>query len=172
MQALNDIRFTSQMDRVKCRPWGLFGGLSGAGNSVAVHRFGADRETHFPNGKAFNQVLKPGDAYILRSGGGGGYGSPLERDLATLERDVRCGYVSRDEAEKSYGAVFADDGAIDAEATTRRRDEMRRKGLPVDEPVSPTPIFPDSLEPQKMPVPEQLTEEEKVVFAMNCRCCT
>ena len=78
------------MDRVRCKPWGLQGGHSGAGNSVAIARFGAERETHFPNGKAFNQVLKPGDAYILRSGGGGGFGTPLERDVDALERDVRA----------------------------------------------------------------------------------
>ena len=84
VQAINEIRFSSQMDRVRCKPWGLEGGLSGLGNSVALDRYGADAETHFPNGKVFNQVLKPGDAYILRSGGGGGYGSPLERDLGMV----------------------------------------------------------------------------------------
>ena len=89
VQAINQINFSSQMDRVKCKPWGLFDGHSGEGNSVAISRGGAEKETHFPNGKALNQVLKPGDAYILRSGGGGGYGSPLERDLDRLARDVR-----------------------------------------------------------------------------------
>jgi N-methylhydantoinase B len=106
VQVRHDIRFSSQMDRVVCKPWGLDGGLSGAGNSVAIHRFGEEKETHFPNGKAFNQVLRPGDAYILRSGGGGGFGSPLERDPDRLERDVRCGYVTKEAAEKYYGAVF------------------------------------------------------------------
>ena len=93
--APDDIRFHSQMDRVKCKPWGLFGGLSGAGNSVALHRFGAAQEQRFHNGKALNQVLRAGDAYILRSGGGGGFGSPLERDLESLARDLRCGYVEQ-----------------------------------------------------------------------------
>jgi N-methylhydantoinase B len=172
VQAVNEIRFSSQMDRVKCKPWGLMEGLSGQGNSVAVHRNGVDRETHFPNGKALNQVLAPGDAYILRSGGGGGYGTPLKRDLAILERDLRCGYVSRAQAETSYGAVFTADGRIDAAATEMRRDEMRKEGLPVDEPIAPTPIFPVNFEPQKIPMPEKLTEEEQIVFAMNCRCCT
>src|SRR6185437_795203 len=124
VQALNDIRFNSQMDRVKCKPWGLAGGLCGAGNSVAIHRFGSQDEEHFPNGKAINQVIKPGDAYILRSGGGGGFGSPLERDLATLAHDVRCGYVTRDAAETIYGAVFHDDGTVDAAASGKRRAEM------------------------------------------------
>lgn len=175
MQAVNQINFSSQMDRVKCKPWGLFEGLSGFGNSVAIHRGGASEETLFPNGKAFNQVLKAGDAYILRSGGGGGYGSPLERDIASVERDVRCGYVTREQAETNYGVVFAKDAAIDAKATAKRRAGMKKDGLPLDEPIAPTPVFPDQLafeQPQRNEIPEKLTEEERMVFAMNCRCCS
>lgn len=175
MQAVNQINFSSQMDRVKCKPWGLFEGLSGFGNSVAIHRGGASEETLFPNGKAFNQVLKPGDAYILRSGGGGGYGSPLERDLDRLAHDVRCGYVTREQAEANYGAVFKADGSIDAAATATRRAEMRKAGLPIDEPIAPTPVFPTQMafeQPQRNEIPEKLTEEERMVFAMNCRCCS
>ena len=176
MQAINQINFSSQMDRVVCKPWGVFEGLSGFGNSVAIHRGGADKETLFPNGKAINQVLKSGDAYILRSGGGGGYGSPLERDLASLERDVRCGYVTQEQAETSYGAVFKADGTIDAGATAKRRGEMKKAGLPIDEPIAPTPVFPQHITfeptPQRSEIPADLTEEERVVFAMNCRCCS
>jgi N-methylhydantoinase B len=175
MQAINQINFSSQMDRVVCRPWGVFGGLSGFGNSVAIHRGGASEETLFPNGKAINQVLKSGDAYILRSGGGGGYGLPLERDIASLEYDVRCGYVTREQAETSYGAVFKADGSIDAVATAKKRAEMKKAGLPIDEPIAPTPVFPAQLavqQPQRNEIPEKLTEEERMVFAMNCRCCS
>jgi len=172
VQAINEIKFSSQMDRVKCKPWGLLDGLSGEGNSVAIHRNGQDKETHFPNGKAFNQTLKPGDAYILRSGGGGGYGTPLKRDLGRLESDVRNGYVSQAEAEKSYGAVFKADDCIDAEATAKKRDEMRRVGLPIDEPISATLVFPPPPEQEHFQPPEKLTEEERVAFAMNCRCCS
>ncbi len=125
VQARHDIRFNSQMDRVKCKPWGLEGGLSGLGNGVAISRFGKTEEQRFHNGKALNQVLHAGDAYVLRSGGGGGFGSPLDRDLAALERDVRCGYVSREAAERDYGAVFEPGtGKLDVAATrgAPRRD--------------------------------------------------
>jgi N-methylhydantoinase B len=171
VQALHDIRFSSQMDRVKCKPWGLDGGHSGAGNSVALHRYGKDAETHFPNGKAFNQVLKRGDAYILRSGGGGGFGSPLERDLAMLEHDVRCGYVSRHAAETIYGAVFDADGGIARGASAKRRAEMRAQGLPVDQPIAETTV-PLPHAHDHAPPPEKLTDEERIALAMTCRCCS
>jgi N-methylhydantoinase B len=173
VQARHDIRFNSQMDRVKCKPWGLYGGLSGLGNSVAIHRFGQAQEQRFHNGKALNQVLHAGDAYVLRSGGGGGFGSPLERDFAALERDVRCGYVSKDAAQKDYGAVFVSGtSTIDVAATERRRAEMRAQGLPHDEPIADTGV--------PVPAPahvhdhahEKLTEEERVALAMTGRCCS
>jgi len=175
VQARHELRFNSQMDRVKCKPWGLAGGLCGAGNSVAIHRFAAAQEQRFHNGKALNQVLHAGDAYILRSGGGGGFGSPLDRDLESLARDVRCGYVSRQAAETYYGAVFAPGtNTIDAAATAARRAEMQRQGLPHDEPIADTGVPP--------PAPshahahdhahEKLSEEERVALAMTGRCCS
>ncbi len=174
VQARHPIRFSSQMDRVKCKPWGLNGGLSGFGNAVALHRFGNSEELHFANGKALNQVLHAGDAYILRSGGGGGYGSPLERDLAALARDLRCGYVTKESAEACYGVVFRDDTfTIDALATTKRRALMREQGLPHDHPIAESllPVAPAPHQ-ERNPEHEKLTEEERVAFAMQCRCCS
>jgi N-methylhydantoinase B len=173
VQARHDIRFHSQMDRVICKPWGLEGGMSGAGNSVALHRFGERDEQGFRNGKALNQVLHAGDAYILRSGGGGGFGSPLERALDSLARDVRCGYVSTEAAEKYYGAVFAPGGNIlDIAATQARRAEMRRQELPRDEPVAEVdaPQPPSALDHAH--AHEKLSEEERVALAMTGRCCS
>ena len=140
-----------------------------------LHRFGKAEEQHFHNGKALNQVLQAGDAYILRSGGGGGYGSPLERDLAALERDVRCGYVTEDAAETDYGVVFeADTLTIDIAATKSAVPQMREQGLPHDEPIADTGV-PAPTHPQHHhhdPAHEKLTEEERVALAMTGRCCS
>jgi N-methylhydantoinase B len=178
VQARNDIRFNAQIDRVKCRPWGLNGGLSGFGNGVAIHRFGVDEQS-FDSGKAFNYVLHSGDAYILRSGGAGGYGSPLERDLTALQNDVRQGYVSKEAAETNYGAVFLPGTVqLDLPATGKRQAEMRRAGLPADEQIETldTPL------PVAAPAGhdhahhghshDNLTDEERLVVAMSGRCCS
>ena len=174
VQMRGKISFNAQMDRTRCRPWGLNGALAGFGNSVAIHRFGED-EQGFANGKAFDQVLEPGDAYILRSGGGGGYGSPLDREPEKVERDVRQGYVTKAAAEKLYGLVFHD-GTLDVDLvrTQKRREEMRGQGLPVNDPE--TPDAPGegwslNLNRRRPPETRKLSDEERLVIAMTGRCC-
>ena len=175
MQARHPIRFSSQMERVRCKPWGLYGGLSGLGNSVALHRFGQTEETHFPNGKALNQVLQPGDAYILRSGGGGGYGSPLERDLdsARARRALRlCHEGGRGELLRR-GVQGRHARARSWPRPKRAAPQMQQQGLPHDEPITEIIIpFPTARAAAgAMPEHEKMTEEERVAFAMQCRCC-
>jgi N-methylhydantoinase B len=50
--------------------------------------------------------LKPGDAFKIRSGGGGGYGSALERPVEQVRNDVRQGYVTVESAAALYGVVL------------------------------------------------------------------
>ena len=64
-----------------------------SGNAVALRLDGAWK-TDFPNAKVLVAQLKAGDAFRMRSGGGGGYGAPLERPAAEGADDVRQGYVS------------------------------------------------------------------------------
>ena len=171
VQVRGQISFNAQMDRVKCRPWGLFGGLAGFGNSVAIHRFG-EEEQRFDNGKAFDLVLKPGDAYILRSGGGGGFGSPLDREPEKVAHDVRQGYITKESAERHYGIVFRD-GTLDADivATQACREDMLAKGLPVDDPEPPEKIGSHSQADHRHNHHQDLTEEERLIIAMSGRCC-
>jgi N-methylhydantoinase B len=134
VRAVHDFMFNAQVERVHCRPWGLFGGLPGAGNQVSV-QCGSEPELRFPSGKVLARALKPGDAYILRSGGGGGYGSPLERDLRRIESDLAEGYVSPGRAVALYGVVLAADGqGLDRDASLARRAALRAAGfVPCDD---------------------------------------
>ena len=132
VRVLNDTMFNTQIERVEHRPWGLFGGLSALGNQVGIQR-GTEPEKVFATGKVFSQLLKPGDAYTLRSGGGGGFGKPTDRKLEDVENDVRQGYVSTAAAKEQYGVVI--DRATmkaDREATAALRADMRARGLPKD----------------------------------------
>ena len=56
----------------------------------------------FRNGK-IEERLEPGDALVIESGGGGGFGDPRERPRERLLADVRSGYVSPEAAVGDYG---------------------------------------------------------------------
>jgi N-methylhydantoinase B len=136
VRVLSDIMFNAQIERVECRPWGLFGGLSALGNVVAIQRKGKD-EVVYPSGKVFAQMLKAGDVWTLKSGGGGGFGSPLQRGLEQVENDIVNGYVTPEAAQQLYGAVFdRRRGRIDQAASRRLRADMLAQGLPMDLPYS------------------------------------
>ena len=62
---------------------------------------------------------------IVRTGGGGGWGDPLERDAALVRADVIEELVSRRAAEELYGVVLRDDLTLDEAATARRRNALR-----------------------------------------------
>lgn len=66
-------------------------------------------------------TLAPGDSVTGISPGGGGYGSPFERDPALVQADVLEGYVSRSRALEIYGVALDADGNIDSATTARVR---------------------------------------------------
>lgn len=73
-----------------------------------------------------------GGALRFRTGGGGGWGDPLDRDPEQVCRDVRDEYVSIAGAWRDYGVAISGDPqrhpeqlTIDHAATTARRAELR-----------------------------------------------
>ena len=102
---------------------------------MQLQRNGED--TRFPTGKVLAQLLRKGDVYTLRSGGGGGYGNPLDRKLEDVENDVRQGYTSSEAAHALYGVeIDSATGRADASRSERLRADMRRRGLPKDQPFA------------------------------------
>ncbi|MEM7468089.1 MAG: hydantoinase B/oxoprolinase family protein [Pseudomonadota bacterium] len=95
----------AQIERTQDAPWGLFGGESGAANKLEIMRADGTHET-YPTGKVLDEELYEGDAYILYSGGGGGYGDPHKRPTAKVLEDVQQGYVSVAVAREQYGVVI------------------------------------------------------------------
>ena len=124
-RARTGITVNSQIDRVHCKPWGLDGGLEASGNELAVRRNG-NWTTDFANAKFIFELSRDGDAFRVRSGGGGGYGQPWERAVEAVRHDVRQGYVSLDAAKKLYGVILDPESfEIDDAATARRRAQLR-----------------------------------------------
>ena len=120
VQALSPFSLTTRIDRMHCKPWGLDGGGEAAGNSIGIRRNGR-WEKDLPNAKIFNVRLNRGDAYMMQSGGGGGFGDPMERDPELVGEDVREGYVSPTVAHNVYGVVLTSTGDVDVYATRLRR---------------------------------------------------
>lgn len=70
------------------------------------------------------QRLRPGDKVAIRLPGGGGYGSPLERDPRSVVRDVQRGHVSIEAAASDYGVVVDPlKLELDPVGTAARRNE-------------------------------------------------
>jgi len=110
---------------VHCRPWGLEGGLPGTGNNVELVRDGKPVRD-LPNAKVLAVHLKAGDLYVVRSGGGGGFGPPAERPHAQVLDDVRQGYVSAAAAQRDYAVRLEQNSAnrdLDDPSISLRSDE-------------------------------------------------
>ncbi len=124
VRARSPLVFNSQADRANCEPWGLEGGRAGRGNRIGL-RVNGERGPEFANAKLFWKRIETDDAFIVNSGGGGGFGSPLERPAETVRDDVRQGYVSAAAALSLYGVVIDPDTLeLDARATERVRAAM------------------------------------------------
>ena len=108
-------------DNRKFAPWGLFGGGSGSPSRYILNPDGEAKE--LPSKITLN--LQPGSVISYRTPGGGGYGTPLERDPERVLQDVAQGKVTPDRARDIYGVVLDATGkAVDIEATRRRRRRL------------------------------------------------
>jgi N-methylhydantoinase B len=86
-------------DRIKCPPWGLLGGAQGAVNETRIRRNGAEEQLP---GKFSHLPVRPGETVTFLTAGGGGYGDPAMRDPESVKRDVKLGYVSKQQAKEFY----------------------------------------------------------------------
>lgn len=70
-----------------------------------------------------------GETFMFESTGGGGYGNPLERDVAAVHDDVLDEYVSLDAARDVYGVVIdAQSMQVDHAATAALRSRLATAG--------------------------------------------
>jgi N-methylhydantoinase B len=62
---------------------------------------------------------------IVRTGGGGGWGEPIERDPERVRWDVLEEFVSKEAARDLYGVVLKDDLSVDEGATLALRQSLK-----------------------------------------------
>lgn len=120
-----DAKFTIGTDRVKLKPWGLMGGLS-AGTAKCCKISGDGEVSEIP--AKFTGEISKGDKIIVITPGGGGWGSPTDRDPEKVLWDVVEGIVSVERAMDVYGVVIKPGTMkLDEQATMVLRREMRNK---------------------------------------------
>ncbi|MDI6641291.1 MAG: hydantoinase B/oxoprolinase family protein, partial [Elusimicrobiota bacterium] len=93
---------TSIASRYRYFPWGVNGGKEGSNNKVQVF----SKDKMFEKATFSNYPLKKGDLVRYITGGGGGYGDPLERDPIMVLDDVLNEYITIEEAKKIYGVII------------------------------------------------------------------
>jgi N-methylhydantoinase B len=87
-----DTSLIVRSDRAAHAPYGLRCGAPGAlSSNVLVHPDGT--EEILPS--MFSITIQPGDVYVHRTAGGGGWGDPAGRDPAAVESDLADGKVTR-----------------------------------------------------------------------------
>jgi N-methylhydantoinase B len=101
-ELLEDATVIRRFDKAKFPPRGLAGGKDGA-RARFVIGLGTDEEREILASGRYE--MKAGARFLLQTAGGGGYGSPAERDREAIMRDVAESYVSPDGAAKDYGFV-------------------------------------------------------------------
>jgi N-methylhydantoinase B len=100
---LEDAELTAVIDRTRTPPAGLAGGSAARPNAALVH---LPDGTVVPCAKTTRLAMPAGTLLELRTGGGGGYGDPAERDPEAVRADLREGYVSEERARADYPHAF------------------------------------------------------------------
>ncbi len=129
LRMLRDASFMSIADRSILACWGVNGGKAGRPFIVTVD--GEEME-----GLVDDFPVHAGEIVRVRTTGGGGWGSPYDRAVASVAADVRDGKVSLEAARDDYGVVLygsRDDLQVDAAKTAELRAALTA-AVPEDSP--------------------------------------
>lgn len=92
--------------------------------------------------KSFGHVITGKDVWAYSWASAGGYGDPIDRDPEAVREDVEAGRVTAEWAYETYGVVLDLSERLprlDAEATERRREEIRAQRLAEGRPAPERP---------------------------------
>ncbi len=115
----DDAVITLGTERRSIPPWGLAGGAPGGTSDSWIVTPGGQKEQLPPK---VTRTLEAGTRLVLKTAGGGGHGTPEEREADRVLRDVSQGLVSVNRAREMYGVIIdPDQGVVDQKATRRLR---------------------------------------------------
>lgn len=120
----DEANLVCSINRIKYPPWSVNGGENGSCNHIVINREGKDI---WDGGRLSNFILKKGDIVSIRSGGGGGWGNPLERDPYLVLKDYKDGVINIETTKNTYGVIIdIDNLVVVLDETEKLRLEMKR----------------------------------------------
>jgi len=123
-QPLDCLTMSGNADGEKFESVGFMGGKGGTKTRLRVIRKGEEIEY-----RTFDlKYLEPGDTLIQDSGGGGGIGDPLDREIEKVRWDALNEYISIKGAKDVYGVVIDPKTfEVDNNATGKLRSKLKSK---------------------------------------------
>jgi N-methylhydantoinase B len=147
-------------DREVYTPYGIDGGTNGGGGALIVNK-GTDKEQDIGMyGTGID--LKKGDRIWFSQSGGGGVGSPLERDPELVRLDVMNDYLTTEAAKKFYGVVIdvgdweALEYSVNEEETKKAREELAKNPIPEGRSAHQVHPFGKKIKPGWWPMYEEV----------------
>ncbi len=115
--------FTTDINRAVVPPWSMEGAREGTLNHIVISGEG---KAPLRVRKIAAHRLDRGDGVSIRTGAGGGWGDPLDRDPERVLADVRAELITRETAREVYGVMLAEGKfEVDSVATAALRASRR-----------------------------------------------
>ena len=97
-EMLEETYVTTVVERTNFPPWGVNNGKAARSNNVILKT--KNGKLNVP--KKTGLKLNKGESIIFKTGGGGGYGDPIERSNKKILNDLKQEYISKEYVEKHY----------------------------------------------------------------------
>ena len=97
-EMLEETYVTTVVERTNFPPWGVNNGKAARSNNVILNT--KNGKLNVP--KKTGLKLNKGESIIFKTGGGGGYGDPVERSNKKILNDLKQEYISKEYVEKHY----------------------------------------------------------------------
>ena len=97
-EMLEETYVTTVVERTNFAPWGVNNGKAARSNNVILNT--KNGKLNVP--KKTGLKLNKGESIIFKTGGGGGYGDPIERSNKKILNDLKQEYISKEYVEKHY----------------------------------------------------------------------
>lgn len=133
-------QFTTDVNRSIVPPWGMEQGSPGTPNYMLVL---SESKPPLRVRKIAAHKLGRDDVVSIRTGSGGGWGNPLERNPQLVLDDSRNGLISARVARDVYGVIIREGKwEVDEAATTALRAAQEKKQSPSPDPPAAAPTTP------------------------------